>query len=166
MTTAERSKLIRADLKRRAGLTARDVSVVSHVYSGGSSIRLSVKNANVSTRFVQSIAEAHESIRRDHFGDILEGGNRFVFVTYGDKARTAFRLRYGSAVQAAILARDGESDTSLIPIGDTGYLVGLSQMGRLTLWHPTRGHQAEVYDAASLAETLGACLANDQEVTA
>jgi hypothetical protein len=166
MTTAERSQLIRADLKRRLGLTARDVSVVSHVYSGGSSIRISVKNPDVSSRVVQALADPHESVRRDGFGDILEGGNRFVFVSYGEAARDAFRLRYGSAVQAAILARDGESDTSLIPIGDTGYLVGLSQMGRLTLWHPTRGHQAEVYDAASLAETLGACVANDQEVTA
>jgi hypothetical protein len=163
MTTAERSKAIRAELKRRAGLTSRDVSVVSDVYSGGSSIRIAVKNPAVSTRFVKAIAEAHESIRRDHFGDILEGGNRFVFVNYSAAVMDVFRARYLPAVTAAMALRDGESDTSLIPIGDTGYLVGLSQMGRLTLWHPDRGHQAEVFDAPNLAELLGTKIANDQE---
>jgi hypothetical protein len=75
-TTADRAKKIRQSLKTT--FPGVKFSVRSSDYSMGSSINISWTDGPTETR-VKPIAEQHEEIRRDHFGEILSGGNRFVF---------------------------------------------------------------------------------------
>lgn len=79
--TTERAAEIRKELKAK-GWNTRQVSVRTHLYSMGSSIYVTIKNPAIPLNEVKAIANAHERIDRDQFGDILSGGNRFVFVKY------------------------------------------------------------------------------------
>lgn len=79
--TAKRSAMIRVALKAK-GISTRDVSVHTHNYAGGSSIRIRIKNPAVDVAVVKAAAITHESVRWDDFsGEILSGGNRFVVIT-------------------------------------------------------------------------------------
>ena len=81
MDTADHAKAIRTALKGQK-ITGRQVSVRTDRYSMGSSIRITIKDAAVSKDAVEAIAAEHEDVRRDEHGEILNGGNRFVFVDY------------------------------------------------------------------------------------
>jgi len=79
MTDKEKAKEIRALLKKDFGLTARDVSVRST-----SSINLNIKTAKalaLREKIKKAVAK-FERVFRDHVtGEILAGGNTFVFVS-------------------------------------------------------------------------------------
>jgi hypothetical protein len=154
MTTAERSAAIRKALKATHGWTSKHVSVVTHEYAGGSSIRISIKDPAVPLSAVKAIADGHESVRYDHYsGEILSGGNRFVFVDYHHDAVLAFRAKYLPAVKAAVGSL--APGRSLMPVEGTPFHVGLGRDGnRLSLWGET--HLVESYGPEGLAEAIGA----------
>jgi hypothetical protein len=80
--TAKDAQEIRNELKK-IGLNTKDVSVRSNIYSMGSSINVTIKSEKALSlrKEIKAIAENHETIDRDHAtGEILCGGNRFVFV--------------------------------------------------------------------------------------
>lgn len=157
MTTTERSAAIRAALKQR-GISSRDVSIRSDYYAGGSSIRIKVKNPNVSTKLVEEIANAHESIRRcEMTGEILSGGNRFVFVEYAHETYIIFESRYLAAVQVAADVLNGESDSTLIPVEGTPYLIG-KWNGGYSIWDQT-SRCGDGYDVKAVAQSIGAKMA-------
>lgn len=166
-TTVERSKAIRLALKAK-GWTSRDVSVVSDLYSMGSSIRVRIKNPAVPLGEVKALATPHESIRWDPFvGEILSGGNRFVDVSYSAEALEAFRAKYLPAVTAALAEVTG---SGLARVAGTPFLVGLGRHGHghgYSLWDDT-SHLSEHYDVGGLAEAIGAKMvpAPAAEVTA
>jgi hypothetical protein len=82
-TAAQNAKEIRTELKSRYGWTRNDVSVRANSYSMGSSIRIEIKSAAVRASKVKEIAEKFQRIDRcSYSGEILNGGNRFVFVEY------------------------------------------------------------------------------------
>jgi hypothetical protein len=85
------------------GWTARDVSVRTRSYAGGgSSIHVTVKSPDVDLRKAWQIAQGQERVRYDeHSGEILSGGNRFVFVEHGAEARAALAQRLLPALQKA-----------------------------------------------------------------
>jgi hypothetical protein len=77
------SAWIRKTLKG-LGYSARDVSVRTSKYSLGSSIRIEIKTARTPRALVEAVAGKLERVSRCSMsGEILSGGNRFVFVDYG-----------------------------------------------------------------------------------
>ena len=81
LSDAEHAAIIRGKLKA-AGITSRRVSV--RITPGGS-IRATIKDLRVRKAVVLDACAGHEHIDRDQGGEILSGGNRFVFVDYDDE---------------------------------------------------------------------------------
>jgi hypothetical protein len=73
---AEQAKQIRVELKK--AFPGTKFSVRSKNYSGGSSIRVEWTDGPT-TKAVAAIANQYESIDRDASGEILSGGNTYVF---------------------------------------------------------------------------------------
>jgi len=79
----DRAKKIRKTLKREYGWNAKQVSVRISRYSMGQSINVTIKDQQVPGRIVKAVAQDQESIDRcPASGEILSGGNTFVFVDY------------------------------------------------------------------------------------
>jgi len=146
MTTTARAAAIRAAYKAK-GWTSRDISVRSESFSMGSAIRVSLKNPDVPFGWAKDIASAHERIDRCHAsGEILSGCNRYVSVGYSVEAEEAIKARYAPVLDAAaselaahereVSARAlGMRSSALMPIGDTGYLLGNGTNGwGFSLW--------------------------------
>ena len=86
-TTADYAKQVRSDLKSELGLTSRDVSVKSDVYSLGSTIRVTVKRTGVDMAAIKRIAMRQERVARcEQTGDVLCGGNTHVTVDFDRSA--------------------------------------------------------------------------------
>lgn len=78
MTDSERIATIRKALKEH-GYNNRKVSVRYDGYA----IWLTIKNLAIDIKEVEQFAQGYESYERDEFtGEILSGGNTFVFVDY------------------------------------------------------------------------------------
>ncbi len=73
---------IKKEIKTTLGYNTRDLSVrVDH-----SSINISVKSCDVSVAKVTAIVEKYRSVDRCQYtGEILSGGNTYVFVSYSHK---------------------------------------------------------------------------------
>ena len=81
------AKEIRNRLKAELGLNSRQVSVRS---SRGSAIHVTIK-VPVAKSPIEAIAKGAECVRRCEFsGDILSGGNTFVFVEYEEGVLDGF----------------------------------------------------------------------------
>lgn len=82
-TPAQAAKTIRAALKAQLGANARHISVRAQSYSMGSSIRVDIKSMRFSKADVERIAREQEHVRRcEATGEILNGGNQYVWVDY------------------------------------------------------------------------------------
>lgn len=104
VTVAEAAKKVRTALKA-AGIPARSVSVRSESYSMGSSIRVEINDPTISPKLVESIASEQEKVSRcPYSGEILNGGNRFVFVDIGRKAVEAKIARDAELIEGLVAA--------------------------------------------------------------
>lgn len=82
MTNKELGAKIRADIKA-AGIPARAVSVRVSDAGYETAVRVSIKDINVDRNVVERIAMRYREVDRDErSGEILAGGNTFVFVDY------------------------------------------------------------------------------------
>jgi hypothetical protein len=150
MTTTERAATIRRELKAK-GWTSRDVSVKARYFANGSSIDVTIKNADVPLATVKAIAEEHESIRRDQFGEILGGGNTYLHVGFSSEARNVLADRMIANVNEAVTKRTGVDDRTLIDIPNTTYRLGAGSNGYgYSLWNDA-GHVHEFSDAREVA---------------
>lgn len=78
----ETAQQIRADLKA-AGYKARDISVRCNNIGYSSAVRITIKKANIRKSDIEAIAKKYENIDRcDISGEILLGGNTYIFVDY------------------------------------------------------------------------------------
>lgn len=162
-STTDYAAEIRAALKR-AGYSGRDVSIKSDYYSMGSAIRIQIKNPRVPSKLVKALAEPAEDIRRDHFGDILSGGNRYVTISFSHEAEQALAAPYVEAVKAALAQLTLGNDRSLIPVeGVPGALVGLDNGCVPALWGKD-GHIAACGSAEWMAFLIGEKILNHGEV--
>lgn len=153
MTCAESAAEIRAALKSR-GISSRQVSVRADSYSMGSAVRIEIKDASVPLARVKAAAMKHERIDRDQWGEILNGGNRYVDIHYTSEARKALAEPW---IPAAKAAADAVSGSALVPIDGTALMVGKPQQWdgeRLSLWGP-QGHIQDFYSIDSLAAEVG-----------
>jgi hypothetical protein len=135
VTTTARAAAIRAAYKAK-GWSARDISVRSESFSMGSAIRVNIKNPAVPFAWAKEIAEGHERIDRCHVsGEILSGCNRYVSVGYSHEAETTIRALYAPALDAAATELATHETNVLLPIGDTGFLLGNGSNGwGFSLW--------------------------------
>lgn len=158
VTCTEASALIRAELKKR-GWTSKHVSVRSDQYSSGSSIRVEIKDPGVPLSAVKATAEAQEHVRRDGFGEILSGGNRFVSVEYSQAAKEIHGRRWADAVQRAVNRFPEGGSNALFEVEGTPFLVGCPKAydgKRITLWRD--GYICEAYDVENIARQIGALM--------
>ena len=87
------AKFIRDEIKKRFKLTNRDVAVKAHNYSMGSSVRVEIKSPKALPFYnkIKEIGSSKERVHRDDFGNILGGGNTYIFVEIDWKFRDAVR---------------------------------------------------------------------------
>ena len=82
MTAKEKAMAIRKELKKQLGVTSRQVSVRSRNSGYDEAIDIEIKDLTVNKMKVEEIASRYEYIRRcEYSGEILAGGNTYVFVT-------------------------------------------------------------------------------------
>lgn len=127
-TTKEAAATIRQALKAR-GWNSRMISVRGDNYSLGSSIRVTIKSDSIPMQVVRDIATGVEEIDRcEVTGEILSGGNRFVFVDYD--ADVLVDMTY--SILQALEALEGMSEGTIDTIRgfDVYHLRGT--------WHGTR----------------------------
>ncbi len=148
-STAQLSKTIRDTLKKAYGITSKQVSIKTHNYSMGSSIYINIHDPAIDIKDVENIANPKESVRRDESGEILSGGNRFVFVGYSDRARAALQAQpdVATLIQALIDGEQpkGDSSGTMVTSGEHEYCLTIRDGFRLCLmrWddaavtHPT-----------------------------
>ena len=152
-TTTESAAIIRATLKSK-GISSRQVSVRAEYYSMGSSLHVVIKDPRVSLALVEAIANEHEHIDRDQFGDILAGGNTYLHVGYSSAARDVLGAAYHDAVAKAVDELTTAGEHALIPVTGTPFTIGHSQYGgSLSLWGES--HISSANDADGVAELIG-----------
>lgn len=137
MMTTEANKQIRSEL-RALGYGPKDISVRM---TPGGSIRVEIKRPGISKSVVEKIANKHSHVRFDEAsGEILAGGNTFVFVNFA---------RGTHAAQAAeILPQLPIEPNRCTRIAGTNCLVGLDQHGRrFTIWNSIEGHSRFVAES-------------------
>ena len=94
---------IRNQLKT-LGYGARDVSV----RSDHSSLDVTIRRSGLNVAAIKRIANSFENIRRcEASGEILSGGNTFVFVRFSDDVRDAVAAQVRVAADAAGLQTKG-----------------------------------------------------------
>lgn len=93
-TVATKAAEIRKALKA-IGYTSKHVSVRSESYSMGSSINIKIKRDGVNRAEVERIANTGSRVHYcESSGEILSGGNRFVFVDVDDSACAVYSAAY------------------------------------------------------------------------
>ncbi len=88
----EEAAFIRTVLKKELGLTSRDVSVKARSGGYSSSVNVSIKTTKALAlrKKIEKVGESQESYERDYAsGEILSGGNTFIFVDLDYKFRKA-----------------------------------------------------------------------------
>lgn len=117
------AKKIRTALKT-AGYGTKRVGVRNSNYAGGSSVRVTIKDPQANFDEVKQIAKDFQRVSYcEYSGEILSGGNFFVFTEWTEEARDARAEPFIPAVKEAFahlgtLPRDthaniGETDLTL-----------------------------------------------------
>ena len=100
MYITEVTKAIREELKEKLGVNSRQVSVSKTPCGYSYEINVKIKDASVEIDKVRGIAEKYQKVRRDCFGEILEGCNRYVFVEYDYRLLSTLRKKYGDFLKS------------------------------------------------------------------
>lgn len=137
ITAKEKAAAIRKELKK-LGVTNRQVSVRSRNSGYDEAIDVTIKDLKVNKAKVEAIANRYEYIRRcEYSGEILSGGNTYVFV----------RLDY----DALYAAKEELLETAKKIINDNKNLLGtnegktIAENGDLEIiYSPLSGHDAEL----------------------
>lgn len=109
----ELAKNLRSELKE-LGYNRNMVSVTSDY----DSIHVTVKSIDVNFKKVAELANNYEKIRTDHTGDILQGGNIFVFIEYAESLMESLKNKYMSKAQETFKAIQNSSELENIFIKD------------------------------------------------
>ena len=91
MYAKEIAQKIRNEIKA-LGYTAKKVSVRCNSCGYSDSIRITIKDIAIPEKAIVEIANKYESVRYDEYtGEILEGGNLYIFVEYDyDTVKNAY----------------------------------------------------------------------------
>jgi len=129
-----KAQTVRAELKAN-GINSRQVSVRTDNYSMGSSIDVTIRDADIDPEQVVPIAHKVERIDRCEItGDILNGGNTYVHVQYTEDAKAERCAELAAQITELMPTLEAGSN-SLLPIGDTEYSLGAGDWdGMYTIW--------------------------------
>ena len=164
MTTTEHAKAIRTALKSQ-GITSRQVSVRSSLYSMGSSIDITIKDASISLTRIEDIASGHEHVRRCELsGEILNGGNRFVSVDYGHGALDQLRAALGNAVDTACTAASASPGGAITTI--TEHLGVSYSTSEFQLWADGHCVGSSLWNAGEVTDRAAFITARDGKTLA
>lgn len=131
----EKAAIVRKSLKE-IGITSKQVSVKS-AYSGyDDKLTINIKDLTVSRQAVENIARQFEEYERDErSGEILQGGNTYIFIDYDYDARRAAASEMMKQAEEivnskdyGIVARCGELEVVYIPDNHTIKLVKKSEI--------------------------------------
>jgi len=132
--SVETAKKIRESLKA-AGYGPKRVAVRNHSYSMGSSVNVTVKDATANLKEIEAIAHENENVRRcEYSGEILSGGNTFVFVAWSREAEQAMAEPFLAAAEAAF---EKAGDTVHANVQGTGLTITKSHHD-VTVWGESR----------------------------
>lgn len=84
MTNKERTKAIRTALKK-AGYKANQYSVRSRCSGYSDSTTIEIKADELNPIEIKKIASNYKKVYLDEFGEILQGGNTYIFVKKGTR---------------------------------------------------------------------------------
>lgn len=117
MTNKEMSKAIQEKLKA-AGIPRAAYSIRVRSCGYSDSVRIDVKDLSISIDDVKRVAFQYQSIDRDErTGEVLEGGNTYVFIQYSFYALQAAHEKY--LAQAESIFCHGYAEVMTHPNGNT-----------------------------------------------
>ena len=162
MTAAETAADIRAVYKRH-GWTSRMVSVRAENYAGGSSVSVTLKDPRVPLGQATNIAKSRESIRRDGWGEILSGGNRYISIRETEERERALAEPFIPAVEAAIARQIARGQSSICePVEGTEAMISFGQHGQeWQLWIKDQ-HSLRVWHHPTAAASMALRIAHAQ----
>jgi len=82
LSITEKAKIVRKSLKE-IGITSKQVSVKSSYCGYSDKLSINIKDLSISKQTIEGIAKKFEEYERDErSGEILEGGNTYVFIDF------------------------------------------------------------------------------------
>ena len=126
------AQAIRTELKAYNGWNAKAVGVRINRHSMGSSIQVTIHSPAVNRETVLEIAKGFQEVSRCAItGEILGGGNMYVFVDYSRKCLATMAARYEAAVREVLaqLPLSSSDSHEVVPgiwLGRDGYLTRLT----------------------------------------
>lgn len=128
MTNKELSASIKNDLKA-AGISPRAVRVSVRDAGYSTAIRARITSPEVSAETVRRILSKYEEIDRDErTGEILMGGNMYIFVEYAEGVFDTVAQEWAATAHG--LMNSTEETTRIF---DGLYLINWERSGRLTI---------------------------------
>ena len=135
-----------------AGFNSRRVSVRHEHYSMGSSLHVTIRDAEIEKAEIKKLVESFERIDRCQYtGEILGGGNTFMYIRYSAEAALARVEKIADKIQSAIDKLPDESNRlervegSNIKIGREG--------GHFTVWGES-GFMSNAYDFNGICRVI------------
>ena len=131
----EKAAEVRKQLKE-IGITSKQVSVKSGYCGYSDKLNITIKDLSVNEQTVKDIAEQFEEYERDErSGEILEGGNTYIFIDYDYDARRAAAAEMMEQAQkitkvkeSGTVAKSGSLEVIYIPENHTIKLVKKSEI--------------------------------------
>ena len=118
LTERDEATVIRTRIKKELGLSSRDVSVKTQQggYSSAVNVKIKTKKGLAKMQEIEAIGNSKESIDRDErTGEILMGGNTYVFVDIDYK----FKEKLGDEIQKEYLKQAKGSTTNNVVLYGT-----------------------------------------------
>lgn len=147
------SKLIAQELKA-IGITNKQVSVTMR----GGSVQCWIKDFTIRPETIEAIAKKYEEISYcEASGEILSGGNRFVFVSYhhGAESVATSSDEYKSIFQEVKDITNNIEGNNLLPFRDSEVLIGSNHKGSyLTFNLGTRHCSGTCHNQSTLAWSI------------
>lgn len=107
------TKEIRAALKTKLGYNSRQVSVKERQGGLSWSFTLTVRDASVNLKKVEEFAKGNEDIDRcQASGEILSGGNTFMFVRVTEEVEAAWAEKYINEVESGLASLEASKFNS------------------------------------------------------
>lgn len=136
----EKAAAIRKELKKQLGVTNRQVSVRSRNSGYDEAIDVTIKDLKVNKAKVEAIASRHEHIRRcEYSGEILAGGNTYVFVTLDYDALSAAKEELLETAKKII-----NDNKDLLGTNEGKTIAENSDLEIEIIYSPLSGHNAEL----------------------
>ncbi len=156
----DRAKAVREMIKKKYGLTSRDVSVRM---SRGSALDIKAKTVKALPylKKIEDIGKGVESVRRDEYtGDILRGGNFFVFTGLDWKFRDQLVKKIEAEISKKVTDEfmHGEGGGNVIKVFDKYEVVKDRSSKQDQFWvsHPKKAHAGPFF--RSIIEAAGGVL--------